>query len=374
MAYWAIKEEKFQTAYDLTQHHGQTSGVGFADAEFLAGWLALVKLNQPKKAINHFETLRNGVSFPVSKSRASYWLGRAHKTAGLADAPIHYAQAAQHIQTFYGQLAAAELSSNNDFIFLPSEANSVSYRADFERDSRVQALRLLGERQSEYYFNTMSFHLDDEVGTPEELTLLGSVAREYGYMKPSIRAAKQAARFGTFLPETGYPTPDVFLSLEPKFDKAFSMALSRQESEFNPEAVSSAKAYGLMQMINGTAKATARKHRIPYSRSKLTSDPEYNAKLGSLHINDLLKRYDGSYIMTAAAYNAGPHRVTQWIRDYGDPRTNAIDPIDWMESIPFSETRNYIQRVMENLNVYRARLNNGQAVNRLHQDIKRGAF
>ena len=217
----------------------------------------------------------------------------------------------------------------------------------------------------------MSFHLDDEVESPAQLTLLAQVARDYGYMKPSIRAAKQAARFSSFLTETGYPKPEVFLSLDSKFDKAFSMALSRQESEFNPEAVSSAKAYGLMQMINSTAKATARKHRVPYSRSRLTSDPEYNAKLGSLHINDLLKRFDGSYILTAAAYNAGPHRASQWIRDYGDPRTSAIDPIDWMESIPFSETRNYIHRVLENLNVYRARLNNGQAENRLPQDIKR---
>ena len=371
MAYWAIKEKKYQDAYDLTLNHGQTRGVGFADAEFLAGWLALVKLNQPKKAIRHFETLKNGVTFPVSKSRASYWLGRAHKAARSGDANIHYANAATHIQTFYGQLAAAELSNGGDFIFLPPETNAAGYKPAFEQDRRVQALRLLGERRKEYYFNTMSFHLDDEVESPAQLTLLAQVARDYGYMKPSIRAAKQAARFNSFLTETGYPKPEVFLSLDSKFDKAFSMALSRQESEFNPEAVSSAKAYGLMQMINSTAKATARKHRVPYSRSRLTSDPEYNAKLGSLHINDLLKRFDGSYILTAAAYNAGPHRASQWIRDYGDPRTSAIDPIDWMESIPFSETRNYIHRVLENLNVYRARLNNGQAENHLPRDIKR---
>ena len=373
MAYWAIKEGDYKDAYNLTLHHGMTRGVGFADAEFLAGWLALVKLNQPAKAIRHFENLSNGVSYPVSKSRASYWLGRAHKAAGLTDAQIHYAKAAEHIQTFYGQLAATELNSSG-YIFLPSEADGQIYKTTYEQDRRVQALRLLGETRSEYYFNTMAYHLDDEVESSERLTLLAQTAREYGYMKPSIRAAKQASRFGTFLPESGYPKPEVFLALEPKFDKAFSMALSRQESEFNPEAVSPAKAYGLMQMIHSTARETARKHRVPYSRSKLTSDPEYSAKLGSLHVNDLLKRYDGSYIMTAAAYNAGPHRVSTWIRDYGDPRTGDIDPIDWIESLPFSETRNYIHRVLENLNIYRARLNDGQAENKLSYDINQGAF
>ena len=373
MAYWAIKEGRFDEAYKLTLHHGQTRGVGFADAEFLAGWLALTKLNQPAKAIRHFETLRNGVNYPVSKSRASYWLGRAHKSAGLGDHQIHFAQAAEHIQTFYGQLAASELGQD-PYIFLPPETDGVAYKADFEQDLRIQALRLLGETRSEYYFNQMAYHLDDEVENSSKLTLLSQLAREYGYMKPSIRAAKQASRFGTFLTNSGYPKPEIFLALAPKFDKAFSMALSRQESEFNPEAVSPAKAYGLMQMINGTARATARKHRLPYSRSRLTSDPEYSAMLGSLHVNDLLERFDGSYIMTAAAYNAGPHRVSQWVRDYGDPRTGDVDPIDWIESLPFSETRNYIHRVLENLNVYRARLNDDQTKNLLLQDITLGAL
>ena len=373
MAYWAIKEGRFSDAYKLTLNHGLTSGSGFADAEFLAGWLALVKLNQPAKAIQHFEALRVGVSYPVSKSRASYWLARAHKAASLPDYLIHFAQAAEHVHTFYGQLAASELGQD-PYIFLPPETNGFTYQAEFEQDRRVQALRLFGETRREYYFNQMAYHLDDEVDNVSKLTLLSQLSREYGYMKPSVRAAKQASRFGTFLTNSGYPKPEIFTALPSKFNKAFSMALSRQESEFNPEAVSPAKAYGLMQMINGTAKATARKHRLPYSKSRLTADPEYSAKLGSLHVNDLLERFDGSYIMTAAAYNAGPHRVTQWVRDYGDPRTGEVDPIDWIESIPFSETRNYIQRVLENLNVYRARLNDNQARNLLLQDITVGAL
>ena len=295
MTYWAIKEKKYAQAYQLCLNHGQTSGTGFAEAEFLAGWLALTKLNRTNEAIRHFETLRAGVTYPVSRARASYWLGRAHKKAGLADAPIHFAQAADHIQTYYGQLAAAEVNHAPN-IYLPPETDGFAYKAEFEADPRVRALRLLGESRNERFFNTMAFHLDDEVVSSAQLTLLAKIAKDYDYMKPSIRASKQAARFNTFLPDSGYPIPDVFKELKGNFDLPFSLAISRQESEFNTHAVSSAKAYGLMQMINGTARATARKHGIAYSRSRLTSDPAYSVWLGSLHLRDLMERYNGSYI------------------------------------------------------------------------------
>ena len=138
--------------------------------------------------------------------------------------------------------------------------------------------------------------------------------------------------------------------------------------------MSSAKAYGMMQMINSTAKATARKHRIPYSVGRLTADNDYSAKLGAHHLHDLLDQFDGSYILAATSYNAGPHRSKQWIQKYGDPRSSSVDPIDWIESIPFSETRNYVQRVLENMNVYRARRNGNSHENRIYQDITQGAF
>ena len=207
-----------------------------------------------------------------------------------------------------------------------------------------------------------------------ELSLLAKLAKDYGYMKPSVRAAKQAGRLDTMLTESGYPKPEVITNLPAKFDIPFVLAIARQESEFNTNAASGAKAYGMMQMINSTARATARKAKIPYRRSWLTSNPEYAANLGSHHLHDLLRRYDGSYIMAAAAYNAGPHRVKTWNKSYGDPRLGEIDPIDWLESLPFSETRNYIQRVMENMEVYRARLNNNQAELKLVHHLNQGAF
>ncbi|MGJ8564110.1 MAG: lytic transglycosylase domain-containing protein [Alphaproteobacteria bacterium] len=374
MAYWAIEQKRFNDAYMLTQHVGLTRGAAFAESEFLAGWLALTKLNQPTQAQRHFERLKSGVSFPVSLSRASYWLGRSYEATNNTQAILHYADASRFSNTFYGFLAAERMGGPNMTVNLPYETNPTYLVGQFEADPRVKAMHLLGEAQEERYFTQFAFHLDDVLETPEHLTLLAGLAKKYGYMKPSLRAAKQASRFQGMLTESGYPMPDAIMTLPTSFDKAFVLAIARQESEFNHRAVSHARAYGLMQMINATAGATARKHRIPYSRSRMTSDISYSARLGALHLHDLLRDYDGSYIMAAVAYNAGPRRVSQWTKTYGDPRKGEIDAVDWLESIPFSETRNYVQRVMENTQVYRARMNGNTAQNRIYRDITVGAF
>jgi len=374
MAYWAIDEKRYRDAYQLSLNHGFTQGSGFAEAEFLAGWVSLVKLNKPAQALAHFERLKEGVTYPVSLSRANYWIARTHEATNNGMSMIYYADAARFSNTFYGFLAADKASMGPATVFLPNEANTDAVNSDFYGDRRVRAMHLLGEAREEHYFNLFAFHLDDVVETPQHLSLLSALGKEYGYMKPSVRAAKQAARFQSMLTESGYPLPEAITTLSNKFDKPFVLAIARQESEFNHLAVSSAKAYGLMQMINSTAKATARKHRIPYSRSRLASDINYNANLGALHLNDLLKQFDGSYIMAAAAYNAGPHRVRSWVKAYGDPRDSDLDPIDWMESIPFSETRNYVQRVMENMQVYEARLNGNTAQNKMQRYITQGSF
>lgn len=374
MAYWAIEQKRYNDAYKLTQNHGMERGSGFAEAEFLAGWLALSKLGQPTTAKTHFTRLKNGVSFPVSLSRAHYWLGRTHEALGDYQSQIEYAEAIKYPNTFYGFLAGERLGGANLTVTLPYEHNPAHLRAEFESDPRIRAMHILGEAEHERYFTQFAFHLDDVLETREHLTLLAEIGKSYGYMKPSIRAAKQASRFQTMLTESGYPMPEAIMSLPPKFNKAFVLAIARQESEFNYKAVSHARAYGMMQMINATAKATARKHRIPYSRSRMTRDSKYSANLGAHHLHDLLNNYDGSYIMAAVAYNAGPHRVKKWVRTYGDPRKGEIDAVDWLESIPFSETRNYVQRVIENMQVYRARMNGNTATNRVYRDITVGAF
>ncbi|WP_084168687.1 lytic transglycosylase domain-containing protein [Hellea balneolensis] len=374
MLRWAIEKKKYQEAYQLSTNHGMTRGAGFAEAEFTAGWLALTKLGEPRKAAQHFETLKNGVSLSVSLSRAAYWQARAAEALSDPNARVYYAEASAYTNTYYGQLAAEKIGGRLATVNLPMEADTSDIKLAFEADPRIRAMHLLGEVGEERFFTQFAFHLDDVLNAKRELSLLSQLSKNYGYMRPSLRAAKQASRFQSMLTDSGYPIIEEIESLPSKFDIPFVYAIARQESEFEFNVVSSAKAYGMMQMINSTAKYTARKHRIPYSVSKLTADRDYSAKLGALHIHDLLDMFDGSYILAAAAYNAGPHRSKTWIKTYGDPRTGDIDPIDWVESIPFSETRNYVQRVMENMQVYRARRNGNQSQNLIYQDLTQGAF
>jgi len=373
MAYWAISENDMKEAYQLSLHHGFTSGTEFAEAEFLAGWLALTGMNEPDRAVKHFERLRDGVGSPISLARAHYWVGRAHEAMRDGQQDQHYRLAAQYPNTYYGMLAGIEVDGTSHRVSLPPEYISEEDKALFATDNRVRALHLLGEAGEERYFSQVSYHMDDEVDSLSKLSLLSQLAEDYGFMRPSLRAAKQAGRFQSMLTESGYPLVTSIDALpKKKFEEAFVYAIARQESEFAPNAVSSAKAYGLMQMINSTAKATARKHRVKYDINRLSSDGDYAARLGALHLNDLLDQWDGSYILAAVSYNAGPHRAKQWIKTYGDPRKSQIDSIDWVEKIPFSETRNYVMRVMENMEVYRARLNNDSTPNRLEQDLHLG--
>ncbi len=374
MTYWAIDEGKFSEAYRLTRNHGMSRGTGFAEAEFLGGWLALTKLNKPALAEQHFQTLRNGVTTPVSISRGSYWLGRAHEAQNSPEAQTHYSDAARFSNTYYGFLAADRMSPNASMVILPEEPMLPLEYSDMASDRRIKAMELLAESGEERLLTQFSFHLDDVVEDLDDLSFLARFSKKYGYMRPSVRAAKQASRFQSMLTDSGYPMPRSIMDLSDKFDKAFVLSIARQESEFNNSAVSTARAYGMMQMINATAAATARKHRIPYSKSKLTSDIDYSAKLGALHLHDLLRQFDGSYVLAAVGYNAGPHRAKQWIREYGDPRKPGVDAVDWIENIPFSETRNYVQRVLENTQVYRARLNGNTGQNKILSDIKKGAF
>ena len=367
LAYWLIGEGRHAEAYALTHHHGLSEGINFQRAEFLAGWLSLRYLDKPKQAEGHFRTLLMGVGRPISKARAAYWLGRSLEAQGEDGSPF-YKQAAQYPNTFYGQLAAARTGLSSR-LQLPPDPTPVA------TDIRLRAMQLLAEAGEDDLMEVFSFSLDDDIGTLGELAAVSELGSQYDHSRMSVRAAKQAARFGTLLTELGYPMPVSITSLDrAKYDVPFTLAIARQESEFEPNSVSSARAYGMMQMIDATAKATARKHGLTYSRSRMLGDEYYAARMGSLHLNDLLDRYDGSYIMSAAAYNAGPTRVRQWVERFGDPRTGDIDPIDWMESIPFSETRNYVQRVMENMQVYRARLNGNSADNRIVTAISAGAY
>lgn len=372
----ALAEGHFQEAYGLATGHNHDRGVAFAEGEFLAGWIALQYLNDADRAFVHFQTLAGGVSTPISKSRGAYWMGRAAEARGRADeARGHYTQASSYPTTFYGQLATSRLSSNGRALLqLPASPKpTAAHTGALASSDMVRAFELLTEAGETSLARSFVIELANTLPDPAALASLADlmVARQLPNL--SVRVAKIAAGRGISLPDRSYPTAvlPAFTQVGKPVERALVYGLSRQESEFNPSAVSHAGARGLMQLMPRTARAVARQIGVPYRRASLTDDPGYNATLGSAHLSDLLGDFAGSYIMTIAAYNAGAHRVSQWVERYGDPRDPAIDPIDWMENIPFTETRNYVQRVIENVQVYRARLNGQSSDLRIEQDIAR---
>ena len=354
-----IRDRDYETAYTLASANGMSSGVAFADAEFLSGWLSLVFLGDAQQALAHFTTLEGGVSTPVSLARAQYWQGRAHERLNqLSAARERFLSAAEYPTTYYGQLSVIALGPDSAQLDLPPDpVATAADRARFEARDEIRALRLLGELDGGYYFRIFMYGLDDDMETPVDQALLSDIAIDHLQVRQAVRAAKAGRMQGMILAERAYPTIDIPDNAPIIPEAALTFSVIRQETEFDARAVSPAGARGLMQMMPRVARATARGLRKPYSFHWLTHDPQYNLMLGMAHLDEVVNEYNGSLIMALAAYNAGGHRVSRWVENYGDPRTGEIDPIDWVESIPFSETRNYVQRVLENLQVYRARVN-----------------
>lgn len=371
---WALKNGRFADAYALAAEHGMTEGADYAEAEFYAGWIALRFLQDPERAQTHFLALAGEVGSPISVSRAQYWLARSAAAKGdLTAAQVYYARAAEHYYSYYGQLAAEEAGLDLTSLTFsgPAEATA-DERALFSSRPAVAPLRILSDLDLDYEFMVFAYHVDDQLERPGEYLELAKITGGEGAPHLTVRAGKVAVQRGAFAPEVAYPL--VFVPEEAiRFvSPEIILGLSRQESEFNPRAYSRAGARGVMQLIPSTAQITARKEGLSYNRAALLDDPVYNMTLGSAHLSHLIDRFDGSLVMTLAAYNAGANRVSQWIEDYGDPRSDAVDPLDWVELIPFSETRNYVQRVLENVQVYRGRLNGKPIPGRLAGDIERG--
>jgi len=368
----ALKAGQNETAYQLAAPHGMTSGGDFADAEWTAGWIALRMLNEPEKAATHFKSLREGVSTPISLARADYWHGRALEAMGDDEgATQSYKAAAVHNFAYYGQLAAERIGQTQ-LLFSNTQEPTDEERDAFRNRSEITALRLLGEANEKRLFRQFAYHIDDQLQTATEQLLLAEIGNEYQVPDVGVRGGKAGLGRGIIAPEAAYPVVSYPLQREVSVENALVLALSRQESELNPRAISHANAHGLMQMLPSTARAQARRERLPYRTSWLTDDPGYNMTLGASHLDDLLAQFNGSYIMTAAAYNAGASRPKKWVREYGDPRLGEIDPIDWVEFIPFSETRNYVQRVLENVQVYRHRLSGEATQIQITDDLARG--
>ena len=355
-------------------------GEAFAEAEFYAGWVALRYLNDAATAYKHFDNLAANVGTPISLGRGHYWRGRALAALGRKDEAMDaYAESSRQIFTFYGQLAAEELEKGGkgnailSFDDIPAPTNDEM--AAFLAKPVIRAARLLAETGRLRDFERFSYHIDDQLETPQQHQILFDLAMSYLEPRAGVRNGKAGLSNGIVTPNAAYPVITLPRSgRSGAAEEALVIALSRQESELEPTAVSHANARGMMQLLPATGRQTARTIGEPYRTSWLTDDPTYNLTLGRSFLDGLVDRFDGSYIMALAAYNAGPSRPVQWIEDYGDPRTGEIDPIDWIESIPFSETRNYVQRIMENLQVYRHRLTGEPTEIRLSADIRRGSL
>lgn len=345
-----------KNAYRLAATHCCETRVMAAEAEFHAGWYALRALNDPATAERHFARIAEISSRPLSASRAYYWLGRSAEAGGPGDAKSWYRKAAHYGTTFYGQLAAARLGDTT--LDLPYPKPTDADRKRFEDREAVQAIRRLEDIGYGPRADILYRDLAEELTSPGELALLAVMAERHDDHHMALKVGKIAALRGLDVGALAHPIgviPD-------KADisgsgKALAYAIARQESEFNVAAVSRAGARGLLQLMPATAKAVAKRAGLPYSQARLTTDAGYNATLGARFLGEQIDRFDGSYILTFIGYNAGPRRADEWIARYGDPRGKPIDQVvDWIERIPYTETRNYVERVMENFEVYKARL------------------
>ncbi len=364
----ALVKGDISVAYQLASSHKQLEGASFAEAEWLSGWIALRFLHDGEAALNHFTRLYGNVLYPVSRSRAAYWAARAAQSLGRSElAQGWYAKAAEFLTTFHGQLAATQIKSKTAPSLPPDPVASAQERERFNALDLVRLVRLLGEIGEYKRIKPFAIHLNDLASTPGERALVADLAHDNGRPDVGVKIARQATRNGVNLVSRGYPIPTQFDKDHP--ETPLLLALMRQESSFDSFAKSHAGARGLMQIMPATAKNVARRLNVPYSKTRLMTDPGYNLMLGRAYISGLLDKYDDSYVLALAAYNAGPNRVKRWLRNNGDPRSPQVDTLDWIERIPFSETRTYIQRVLGNLQVYRMRLNSPQMAWSLKNDL-----
>jgi soluble lytic murein transglycosylase len=343
-------------AYQVAAGHAAESATNAADAEFHAGWYALRSLGDPKAAAKHFAKIAEVSEGPISRSRAYYWLGRSAEASHQDDATGHYEKAAAYGTTFYGQLAAAKLGRSTLNVAYP-EPNDAD-RASFPKREAVRAVERLQAAGYPQLSDTLYLELAGQITSPGELALLAVMAEKRGNHYLALKVGKIAAQRSIDIGALSHPLGAIPEEANISGSgKALAYAIARQESEFNVGAVSRAGARGLLQLMPGTAQQVAKQTGLAYSQEKLTTDAGYNAALGAAFLGQQLARFDGSYILTFAGYNAGPRRADQWIQRYGDPRGKSVESIvDWIERIPFSETRSYVQRVMENYEVYKMRI------------------
>ena len=343
-------------AFDLVQHAGFTSGDQYAEQQFLAGFIALRFLKDPGTALAAFQKLDAAVSRPISKSRAQYWQGRSFEASGdNTNARAHYLLAAGYPETFYGQVALAHIDPTPNLRLSDSTVEAAG-TGEVETGALMPEIKILAELGQAGSLRSFVDRDVENNPTPAHIKRLILLLNDWGYPEIAVRLAKGLSYTGVYLPAFTHPVIPIPSYPGPGAapDPALVLGLIRQETEFDAYAVSSAGARGLMQMMPASAKIAAKQTKLPYRPGALLSDASYNMQLGMTEARGQLDRFGGSWVLAAAAYNAGPNNVKKWLASNGDPRVS--DPIDWIEQIPFGETRNYVQRVLENTEVYRARL------------------
>ena len=351
-----IYKKRYKTAYKISSEHSLSSGPSFAEAEWLSGWIALSFLNSPEYAISHFENFYNNVGYPISLSRGAYWLGSAYKKLGNKEiATKYFSEAAKFPMTYYGQLSFNEINPGGNFELVDQSKIDKEYEKEFNKNILVSHVILLKELDATKYAKDILKHLatiNIEKGSEVLAAKLSTLVERYDF---AIQISKQASYEKRFYNVYNYPIISTPKSINNKVmpKPEVILAIIRQESEFDKKANSWAGARGMMQLMKYTAKIVAKQARLPYSISNLTQDPEYNIKLGSYYFNSLIEDYNGVYPFAIAAYNAGPNRVKTWRRVNGDPTKGELSYVNWIELIRFKETRNYVQRVLENINVYK---------------------
>ncbi len=348
-----LSRKDYKLAYRAAAGYTQGPDGRLVEAHFHAGWIALAFLNDAASARDHFEKMRANSTLPESVTQANYWLGRAKLALGdKLGANEAFAAGARFRTVYYGLLSRAELGLSGPLLKdLPDETSAL---AAFEANQVVKAVRLLaGNGKRDWavpLLHSFAFGLDDA----GQLMLAAQLADALEEPSLAIKIAEEADKRGLPLDLIAFPRDRLPVTKVAEIDHAVIYAVTKQESHFQIDAVSSAGARGFMQLMPGTAKETARKLGLEYSKSRLTTDGEYNALLGSTYLAAQLKRYDGSLVLAAAAYNAGPGNANKWIKAFGDPREESVDPVIWIEQIPLQETRNYVKRVLGNYLVYRA--------------------
>jgi peptidoglycan lytic transglycosylase len=375
-AYAALRAGNPKMAYELVRNPGALSVNATKDAAFLAGWLALRHLGDPKLALGHFEALAEAADGPLSHAKGRYWLGRTYEALGDGvKAKEHYQAASAYFDTFHGQLARLKVDANaRELRIVPPATPTPEELARFNGSDAVLAAVIVRKAGLDVSLSrAFLYHLRNALKSEAEVAMLAHLAEALGDTQSAVRIGKSAIARGLNLVYYAYPIHSLpaYTPLRKPPEPAFILGIARQESEFNSLTLSGAGARGILQVMPVTAKHVCRDYKITCDIPRLMKDPAYNTMMGSAYISDRMDEFAGSYVLTLAGYNAGPGRAREWIKEFGDPRDAKVDPIDWIHRIPFEETREYVQKVLSNIQVYRARLGEQATALRLNVDLRR---